>query len=266
MARILLDNVSLTFQIRQGGRITLKEFLIRHLFNRAVPARVQVHALQDVSLEIREGQRVGIVGHNGAGKSTLLKVLAGIYPPTRGDRLVTGHISSLFDISLGFEQDASGWENIAYRGYLQGETPKSIRAKMQPIAEFSELGDFLDLPVRYYSAGMLVRLAFAIATAIDPEILLVDEVLGVGDMAFQQKARDRMREMMAKARLIVVVSHDMGTLANLCDQVVWLDHGRVVRIGRPAEVIAAYTEFMGGAPPAAAAPPAPEPALAVAAA
>src|SRR5262245_52971339 len=118
MARILLDNVGLTFQIRQGGRITLKEFLIRHLFRRAVPTRVQVHALQDVSLEIHEGQRVGIVGHNGAGKSTLLKVLAGIYPPTRGERVVTGHISSLFDISLGFEQDASGWENIAYRGYL----------------------------------------------------------------------------------------------------------------------------------------------------
>lgn len=265
MARIELNNVSLTFQIRQGGRITLKEFVIRHLFRRAVPTRVQVHALQDVCLEIHEGQRVGIVGHNGAGKSTLLKVLAGIYPPTGGERLVDGHISSLFDISLGFEQDASGWENIAYRGYLQGETPRSIKAKMQPIAEFSELGDFLNLPVRYYSAGMLVRLAFAIATAIDPEILLVDEVLSVGDMSFQHKARERMREMMAKARLIVVVSHDMASLAKLCDRVIWLDHGRVRQVGPAGEVIAAYTAFMQGGP-AAAPPPQPDPALAAAAA
>lgn len=258
MARIDLENVSLTFQIRQGGRITLKEFVIRNVFRRAVQTRVQVHALQDVSLQIREGQRVGIIGHNGAGKSTLLKVLAGIYPPTAGRRIVQGHISSLFDISLGFEQDANGWENITYRGYLQGETPKSIRAKMQPIAEFSELGKFLDLPVRYYSAGMLVRLAFSIATAIDPEVLLIDEVLSVGDLSFQHKARERMREMMAKARLIVVVSHDMGSLTSLCDQIVWLDHGRVRQVGPTAEVIAAYKASVCGAP---ATPAAPEPAL-----
>ena len=268
MARIELNNVSLTFQIRHGGRITLKEFLIRHLFRRAIPPRVQVHALQNVNLEIGEGQRVGIIGHNGAGKSTLLKVLAGIYPPTDGERIVTGQISSLFDISLGFEADANGWENIAYRGYLQGETPASIQAKMRPIAEFSELGDFLDLPVRYYSAGMLVRLAFSIATAIDPEILLVDEVLSVGDLAFQQKARERMREMMAKARLIVVVSHDLDSLAKLCDRVLWLDHGRVRQLGAAAEVIDAYARSVRGetAMPVPAPLPEPERALAAAAA
>src|SRR5262249_51907335 len=260
MARIDLENVSLTFQIRQGGRITLKEFLIRNLFRRSLPPRVQVHALQDVSLQIREGQRVGVIGHNGAGKSTLLKVLAGIYPPTRGKRVVQGHISSLFDISLGFEQDANGWENIAYRGYLQGETPKSIKAKLQPIAEFSELGDFLDLPVRYYSAGMLVRLAFSIATAIDPEVLLIDEVLGVGDLAFQPKAGERMRAMMARARLIVVVSHDMTSLAALCDRIVWLDHGRVRQVGPADEVIAAYMASVGVTPPPPP-PAAPQPAL-----
>ncbi len=257
MARIELDNASLTFQIRQGGRITLKEFLIRQLFRRPLPPRVQVHALQDVSLQIKEGQRVGIIGHNGAGKSTLLKLLAGIYPPTKGERVVEGQVSSLFDISLGFEQDANGWENIAYRSYLQGETPKSIRPKIKPIAEFSELGGFLDIPVRYYSAGMIVRLAFSIATAIDPEILLVDEVLSVGDMAFQNKARDRMREMMAKARLIVVVSHDMDSLRNLCDQIVWLDHGRVRQVGPAAEVIAAYTASVHDPAPGLAAPPSP---------
>jgi lipopolysaccharide transport system ATP-binding protein len=141
---------------------------------------------------------------------------------------------------LGFEPDATGWENICYRGYLQGETPRTIRAKMQPIAEFSELGHFLDMPVRHYSAGMKIRLAFAIATAIEPEILLVDEVLSVGDRAFQEKAGQRMREMIAQARLIVLVSHDLKALARLCDRLVWLDHGCVRQVGPPEEVVDAY--------------------------
>jgi ABC-type polysaccharide/polyol phosphate transport system ATPase subunit len=241
MARIALDNVSLTFRVRQRGRMTLKEFLVRQMFRGSVNPMIEVRALQEVSLQFHEGERVGILGHNGAGKSTLLKVLAGIYPPTQGQRLVEGRISSLFDIALGFEMDASGWENICYRGYLQGETPHTIRAKLQPIADFTELGDFLDMPVRYYSAGMLVRLAFSIATAIEPEILLVDEVLSVGDMAFQEKARLRMREMIAKAKLIVVVSHDLVNLAQLCDRAVWMDHGRVRQLGPTAEIIDAYT-------------------------
>jgi ABC-type polysaccharide/polyol phosphate transport system ATPase subunit len=242
MARIELEKVDLTFRVRQRGRITLKEFLVRQMFRRSVNPIIEVRALQDVSLQFHEGERVGIVGHNGAGKSTLLKVLAGIYPPSQGRRIVEGRISSLFDIALGFEMDASGWENICFRGYLQGETPQTIRAKIQPIADFTELGDFLNMPVRYYSAGMMVRLAFSIATAIEPEILLVDEVLSVGDMAFQEKARVRMREMIAKAKLIVIVSHDLINLTQLCDRAVWMDHGRVRRLGPTAEIIAAYTD------------------------
>jgi ABC-type polysaccharide/polyol phosphate transport system ATPase subunit len=241
MARIELDKVSLTFRVRQRGRITLKEFLVRQMFRRSVNPIIEVRALQEVSLQFHEGERIGILGHNGAGKSTLLKVLAGIYPPSQGRRIVEGRISSLFDIALGFEMDATGWENISYRGYLQGETPQTIRAKLQPIADFTELGDFLNMPVRYYSAGMMVRLAFSIATAIEPEILLVDEVLSVGDMAFQEKARVRMREMIAKAKLIVLVSHDLGNLTQLCDRAVWMDHGRVRQVGPTAEMIAAYT-------------------------
>ena len=189
-----------------------------------------------------EGDRLGIIGPNGAGKSTLLKLLAGIYPPTAGRRLVKGHISALFDIALGFEPDASGWDNMMYRGYLQGESPQSIRAKMQPIAEFSELGDFLNMPVRYYSTGMMVRLAFSIATAIEPEILIVDEVLSAGDMAFQSKARERIRSLMSTARAVIVVSHDLASLGMLCDRVLWLDHGRARLIGPAQEVIAAYTQ------------------------
>jgi lipopolysaccharide transport system ATP-binding protein len=247
MARIELDKVSLTFRVRQRGRITLKEFLVRQMFRRSINPVIEVRALEEVSLQFHEGERVGIVGHNGAGKSTLLKVLAGIYPPTQGQRLVEGRISSLFDIALGFEMDASGWENISYRGYLQGETPQTIRAKLQPIADFTELGNFLDMPVRYYSAGMMVRLAFSIATAIEPEILLVDEVLAVGDMAFQEKARQRMREMIAKAKLIVIVSHDLGNLTQLCDRAVWMDHGHVRQVGPTAEIIAAYTQSVHAA-------------------
>jgi ABC-type polysaccharide/polyol phosphate transport system ATPase subunit len=252
MAKIELDHVSLTFTVRSRGRITLKEFLVRQMFRRSINPMIEVRALQDVSLSARDGERVGIIGHNGAGKSTLLKLLAGIYPPTQGRRLVKGRISSLFDIALGFEGDASGWENIGYRGYLQGETPRSIRAKVQQIADFSELGEFLDMPVRYYSAGMMVRLAFSIATAIEPEILLVDEVLSVGDLAFQEKAQQRMREMMSRAQLIVVVSHDLGSLANICERAVWLDHGRVRQSGPTAEVVKAYTESVHQARPQAA--------------
>ncbi len=245
MARIELDKVSLTFRVRSQGRITLKEYVVRRLFRQSINPKVHVHALQEVSLQVHEGDRLGIIGHNGAGKSTLLKLLAGVYPPTSGRRVVDGQISSLFDIALGFEPEANGWENIMYRGYLQGETPKTIRNKIESIASFTELGDRLDMPVRYYSAGMLVRLAFSIATAIEPEILLVDEVLSVGDLAFQQKAAARMKEMIAKAQLIVMVSHDLDSLTDLCDQVVWMDHGRVRRLGPALEVIDAYRDSVG---------------------
>ena len=240
MARIDLEKVNLTFTVRKDSGLTLKEFIVRGMFRKSVNPRMQVHALREVDLSIGDGERVGIIGHNGAGKSTILKLLAGIYPPTSGRRIVAGRISSLFDIALGFEGDATGWENIGYRSYLQGETPKTIRGKVQAIADFSELGDFLDMPVRYYSAGMSVRLAFSIATAIEPEILLVDEVLSVGDMAFREKARLRMEEMMSKAKIIVMVSHDLPSVAQLCQRAVWMDHGAVYADGPSDQIIAAY--------------------------
>ena len=246
MARIELDHVNLTFRVRKERGIRLKDFILKRMF---LPSRnpiMEVRALQDVHLRVETGDRVGFIGHNGAGKSTILKLLAGIYVPTSGRRVVQGRISSLFDIALGFESEASGWDNIAYRSYLQGETPSSVRAKKEAIADFSELGDFLNMPVRYYSAGMMVRLAFSIATAIDPEILLVDEVLSVGDLAFQNKARERMREMMAKAHLMVLVTHDLDALPQMCNRAVWMDHGRVVMTGACAEVVAAYRASVQG--------------------
>jgi ABC-type polysaccharide/polyol phosphate transport system ATPase subunit len=242
MNLIKLDDVGLLFRVRRHGRISLKEYLLKGMFRRSVQTAFEVQALEHVNLRIAAGDRVGIIGPNGAGKSTLLKLLAGIYPPTTGRRIIRGQVSALFDLTLGFELDATGWENIMFRGYLQGETPRSIRGKVQPIAEFSELGSFLDMPVRYYSSGMMVRLAFSIATAIEPEILIIDEVLSAGDLSFQAKARQRMRDLMSNAQAVVVVSHDLGSLAMLCDRVVWLDHGRVQMIGPTGDVIAAYTQ------------------------
>jgi lipopolysaccharide transport system ATP-binding protein len=244
MASITLNNAGLVFRVRQHRRMTLKETIVRRLTGRTVNPILDVHALDGVNLSLREGERLGIIGHNGAGKSTILRLLAGVYPPTTGERIVEGQISSLFELGLGFEPDASGWENIAFRGYLQGETPSSIRTKMKSIADFSELGDFLNTPVRYYSSGMVVRLAFSIATAINPEILLIDEVLAAGDLAFQQKARQRMREMLDRARLIVMVSHDLESLRKLCSRVLWLDHGRVRDEGPAEEMIDAYSREM----------------------
>lgn len=246
MTSIDLENVSLEFRLHQTRHVSLKEFVLKRMFRRSATPFKYVRALENVTLSIREGDRLGIVGHNGAGKSTLLKLLAGIYPPSEGVRTVRGQVSSLFDLQLGFEPDATGWENIAYRGYLQGETPKTLRAKFGDIADFSELGDFLNSPVRHYSSGMLVRLAFSVATAIDPEILLIDEVLSAGDLAFQKKCRKRMEEMLAKAHLIVMVSHDLEALTRFCNRAIWLDHGRIRLAGPTREVIAAYTEAMSG--------------------
>ncbi len=240
MARIEMDGVGLTFNVRKHKGLTLKEFLVGKMFLPSRNPTMEVRALQDVSLRAGQGDRLGVVGHNGAGKSTLLRVLAGIYAPTQGRLLVEGRISSLFEIALGFEADASGWENISYRSFLQGETPATVKAKRDAVAEFSELGDFLNMPVRYYSAGMLLRLAFSIATSIDPEILLVDEVLSVGDLSFQNKAHQRMREMMAKAHLMVMVSHDLVALEKMCNRAIWMDHGHMVKEGPCQEVIAAY--------------------------
>ena len=209
-----------------------------------MPPAPVVHALRGVSFEVREGERLGIIGHNGAGKSTLLRLLAGVYRPTSGVCRARGRISSLFELSLGFELEATGRENIRYRGYLQKESPASIGAKTEAIAEFSELGDALDMPIRYYSSGMLVRLAFSIATAIEPEVLLIDEVLAAGDLAFQQKARERIHELMSRAKAIVVVSHDLVTLQKMVDRVLWLDHGQVRLLGAPVETIWRYEVYM----------------------
>jgi ABC-type polysaccharide/polyol phosphate transport system ATPase subunit len=254
MAKIELRDVSITFNAHQQKRVSLKEYLVRGLFRPSANPAVRVRALEGVSLSARDGDRVGVIGHNGAGKTTLLKTLAGVYPPTSGSRDVEGRICSLFDITLGFEQEATGWENILYRAYLQGETPASIRGKLDEIVAFAELNDFINLPVRSYSAGMMMRLAFAIATAIEPEVLLIDEVLAVGDLAFQKKARARMRELMTTARLMVIVAHDLDTIRAMCTRTVWMAHGRVAMAGDTNRVVDAYVASATAAGPPAARP------------
>jgi ABC-type polysaccharide/polyol phosphate transport system ATPase subunit len=244
MARLALEDVSLTFTLRNRGGVSLKDWTLSKLLGRPGPPANTVEALKNVGFELADGERLGVIGHNGAGKTTLLRVLAGVYYPTSGRRLVEGRISALFELGLGFEMEATGWENIRYRGYLQKETPRTIGEKVQAIAEFTELGSALDMPIRYYSSGMLVRLAFSIATTIEPEILLIDEVLAAGDLSFQTKARARMRSLMARARAIVLVSHDLTTIGEMCDRVLWLDHGRMHRLGPVRETIDAYKEYM----------------------
>jgi ABC-type polysaccharide/polyol phosphate transport system ATPase subunit len=248
MTLIELNDVGLLFRVRRHGRISLKEYLLCGWFWPSRRPTFNVQALEHIDLAVKQGERVGVIGRNGAGKSTLLKLLAGIYPPTSGRRHVTGRVSSLFDISLGFEPEANGWENIRYRSYLQGESPRSVRDKTQSIAEFSELGKFLDMPVRYYSAGMSVRLAFSVAAAIEPEILLVDEVLSAGDASFQAKARERMQALISSAQAVVVVSHDLNAIRQLCDRVLWLDQGHIHMAGPTEEVIDAYLQHSTGSP------------------
>lgn len=250
MAKIELNDVSITFNAHQQRRVSLKEYLVRGLFRKSANPCLRIHALGGINLSARDGDRIGVIGHNGAGKTTLLKTLAGVYPPTGGTREVEGKICSLFDITLGFEQEATGWENILYRSYLQGETPTSIRPKLDAIAEFAELGDFLNIAVRQYSQGMMMRLAFSIATAIEPEVLLVDEVLAVGDLAFQRKAQARMKELMSSSRLMVMVAHDLDALRNMCNRVIWMAHGRIVMEGAADEVIGAYVRSVSAGTPA----------------
>ena len=209
------------------------------------PKRV-IKALQAVSLQIRAGERIGLIGPNGAGKTTLLKVMAGIYPPPRGEVHIDGRVCPLFEFATGFEMEATGWDNIRTRALLLGMSAREIRDKLAEIGDFAELGEFLDIPVRHYSSGMLLRLAFATSTAVEPEILLLDEVMAAGDASFIGRARARMDQMMERARIVVFATHALELLPKICERTIRLDHGRIVRDGRTADVVQDYLDDVGG--------------------
>lgn len=239
MSIIQLENLELVFQIQREKRI--KDILIpgSKKFN-DFHQDGTVHALNSLNLTVNDGERLAVIGHNGAGKSTLLKLIAGIYVPTNGRRTVEGKISSMFELATGFEMESNGWDNIYLRGLMLGESPEGIKSKMLEIAEFSELGDFLNMPVKYYSSGMFVRLAFSISTAIRPDILLLDEVVAAGDAAFLQKANKRMREMVDISKIMVLVTHGMDSAVTMCNRCIWMERGKILMDGTPREVTEEY--------------------------
>lgn len=199
-----------------------------------------VHALKNISLEIKGGERVGLLGHNGAGKSTFLKTVAGLYPVSSGTVHIQGKVRSLFDLSMGFEPDATGRENILYRGLLLGLTPTFMREKEAGIVEFAGLGDFINYPIKTYSAGMQVRLAFAISTAVGGDVLLLDEVIGAGDANFMAKAKQRIAGLIEQAEILVLASHDFGALNNLCMRGLVFHHGEIIYDGSIGNAIIQY--------------------------
>jgi lipopolysaccharide transport system ATP-binding protein len=242
MPRIVLDDVSLEFHVGAEQHKTLNSVVTQRVGLRRHRIPRTVRALQSISVSIRAGERVGLIGHNGAGKSTLLKVMAGIYPPQHGRVTVEGHVCPLFEFVTGFEMEATGWENIRTRALLLGMMPKEIDRKIDSIAQFSKLGEFLDIPVRHYSSGMFVRLAFATSTAVDPQILLLDEVMAAGDVEFIETARERMNDLMARASLVVFATHSLDVLPRFCERTLLLRQGRIIADGPTAEVVRLYTE------------------------
>ncbi|MER6669516.1 ABC transporter ATP-binding protein [Amycolatopsis japonica] len=199
-----------------------------------------IEALHDVSLQLREGDRVGLVGHNGAGKSTLLRLLSGIYEPTRGSAKISGKIAPVFDLGIGMDPEISGMENIIIRGLFLGMTAKQMEARVDDIAEFTELGDYLQMPLRTYSTGMRVRLALGVVTSIDPEILILDEGIGAVDAAFLNKAKDRLKDLVKRSGILVFASHSDEFLFELCDSAIWMDEGHVKQRGSLRDVLTGY--------------------------
>lgn len=250
MAFIELDHVSLELPIYEVHGRSLKRQVMRLGRSNAVADSndgvIIVRALQDVSLRLQTGDRVGLIGHNGAGKSTLLRVLAGIYAPTGGDVRREGKVVPLLDISLGMDDNSTGWQNIRLRGLLLGMTKQEIIEKQDEIAAFSELGDYLDLPIRTYSSGMRVRLAFAISTAVDAQILLLDEVMGVGDAGFMHKAKQRLHDLHGRSDIVVLAMHSNEEIRRVCNKVVWMDNGSIKMLGDTESVVSAYESCVNG--------------------
>lgn len=237
---IKVDNVSMHFRMDKNRTTSLKEWVVTFLRGKQQYETFQ--ALNDVSFEVKRGEIIGIIGRNGAGKSTILKVISGIYKPTKGKVITAGRVAPMLELGSGFDMELSGYDNIFLNGAILGFSEEFLKSKCNEIIEFSGLSEFIHMPIKTYSSGMLARLAFSVATVIEPEILIVDEILAVGDAAFQEKSRARMMEMMSGGTTVLFVSHSLPQMREMCDRCMWLDHGRVRMIGDTQTVCDAYEQ------------------------
>jgi lipopolysaccharide transport system ATP-binding protein len=244
MAHITLSNASVDITIFNANGLSLTSRILQAATGGKLDAdpngKVIVRALSEVSLELKDNDRIGLVGHNGAGKSTLLRVLSGVFVPTRGTAIIEGSVGSLIDVSLGINPEASGRENIYLRGALLGLSKAEVSERFEEIVEFSELGEFIEMPMRTYSAGMQLRLAFAVSTIVRPEILLMDEWLSVGDEGFKVKASERLATVVDASKILVLASHSRELLEKVTTKVIWLEHGEVKMLGPSAKVLDSY--------------------------
>lgn len=245
MAHIVLDKASVELAIYNSRSRGLKNEIFRRtvgggLENRHDRSVQVVKALSEVSFEAKNGDRIGIVGGNGAGKTTLLRVLSRVYPPTSGRAIVEGRVSTLIDLAMGMDSDATGYENIVMRGIMLGLDAKQAEAITSDVEEFSQLGEFLSLPIRTYSSGMMLRLAFAVSTAVQPDIIILDEIIGVGDAAFAERAEKRLHALVNNANVVFLASHDNGAIQRFCNRALWLKAGSLIMDGPPEDVLAGY--------------------------
>ncbi len=249
MAHINLNNVVVDFPIVNASSQSLQLRVLQALGGKLTSHHktVVVRALDGVNLALKDGDRLGIIGHNGSGKTTLLRVLAGVYPPGQGSATIEGSISSFTDLTLGMDPESTGWENIIFRCAFMGLSFQEAKRRSPAIAEFCGLGEYLNLPARTYSTGMFLRLAFAISTSVEPEILIMDEMISAGDSQFIAQAKRRLREVVDKANILALASHDMEVIQTICNKVVWLEQGTIKQFGSPEFVVEAYESAHGNA-------------------
>ena len=240
---IKVEHVTMRFRMVNDNIESLKETLIAFFSGKL--KYEEFTALEDVSFDVKKGEVVGIIGKNGAGKSTLLKIISGVLKPTSGKVTANGNIVPMLELGSGFDPELTGHENIFLNGAILGYSEEFLKEKYDEIVEFSELGDFIHMPIRNYSSGMMMRLAFSVATVVCPEILIVDEILAVGDEGFQNKSKARMLELMSGGTTVLFVSHSIDQIEEMCDRVVWLDQHKVKMIGETKEVCSAYRQYWG---------------------
>lgn len=238
---IELRNVSLSFQIGKDKIDNLKEYVIRTI-NRTKETKTIFKATDDVSFKIYKGEKVGLIGFNGAGKSTLLKIISRVYTPDEGEVIVNGNIAPLLSLGAGFDKNYSGRENVFLNGAILGYNEEFLKSKYDEIIEFADLGEFINLPVKNYSSGMLSKLGFSIATIVDPDILILDEVLGVGDINFRKKSKDKIKSLMESNTTVLLVSHSINDIRTICDKAIWIEKGRVKEIGEVNDICDKYEE------------------------